>query len=172
VLIETASGGYRSGAGPWGLSGINPEFQPNLVLWYPGAQLGQIFVDSRFWIGTPLQLISTWDGDELSLIRTHEHLRAAHRLPLEPSIDALGDIAHEVRDRFELPRAGGLGLYRTLSFDDPARAEAVRERAHAAGLLLGRGLPDTLILAPPLDIGPATIRGPIRTALLEAVAGG
>jgi 4-aminobutyrate aminotransferase-like enzyme/GNAT superfamily N-acetyltransferase len=172
VLIETASGGYRSGAGPWGLSGLDPEFCPNLVLWYPGGQLGQIFVDSRHWIGTPLQLISTWDGDELSLIRTHEHLRAAHRLQLEPSIDALGDLVHEAAQTWSgHVRVGGLGLYRTLSFGDPSRAERVRERAQASGLLLGRGLPDTLIFAPPLDIRPAAIRGPIRTALLEAIAG-
>ena len=169
VLIETASGGYRSGAGPWGLAGLDPEFCPNLVLWYPGGQLGQIFVDSRHWVGAPLQLISTWDGDELSMIRTHEHLRAAHRLELEPSIDALGDLVHEAADRFEHARVGGLGLYRTLSLGDPARAERVRERARASGLLLGRGLPDTLILAPQLDISPAAIRGPIRTALLDAL---
>lgn len=173
VLIETASGGYRSGAGPWGLCGLDPEFVPNLVLWYPGGQLGQIFVDSRWWIGTPLQLISTWDGDELSLIRTHEHLRAGHRLRLGPAIDALGDLVHEAAE-LATPhaRAGGLGLYRTISFAEGDRAEAVRMRAKGSGLLLGRGLPDTLILAPPLDVGPAAIRGPIRTALLEAIAGG
>ncbi|MFO7565712.1 MAG: aminotransferase class III-fold pyridoxal phosphate-dependent enzyme [Enhygromyxa sp.] len=171
VLIETASGGYRSGAGPWGLCGLEPEFCPNLVLWYPGGQLGQIFIDSRHWIGAPLQLISTWDGDELSLIRTHEHLRAAHRLQLEPAIDALGDLVHEASDRAGSSRVGGLGLYRTLSLGDPARAEAVRERARAGNLLLGRGLPDTLVLAPPLDVSPAAIRGPIRAALLEAIAG-
>lgn len=172
ALIETASGGYRSGAGAWGLSGLDPDFCPNLVLWYPGAQLGQIFVDSRWWIGTPLQLISTWDGDELSAIRTHEHLRAAHRLELGPAIGALEDLVREAADRFALPRVGGLGLYRSLAFGDAARAQAVRERARAGGLLLGQGLPDTLLLVPPLDVSPATIRGPIRTALIEAIAGG
>ncbi len=171
ALVETASGGYRSGAGPWGLAGLDPEFCPNLVLWYPGGQLGQIFIDSRWWVGAPLQLISTWDGDELSMIRTHEQLRAAHRLELDPSVDALGDLVAEA-GALGSARAGGLGLYRTLGFADGPRAEAVRERAAAAGLLLGRGLPDTLILAPPLDVRPAAIRGPIRTALLEAIAGG
>lgn len=171
VVIETASGGYRSGAGAWGLSGLDPAFCPNVVLWYPGGQLGQIFIDSRWWVGTPLQLISTWDGDELSMIRTHEHLRAAHRLQLDPAIDALDDLVNEAADRFALARVGGLGLYRTLSFGEAARADAVRERARASGLLLGRGLPDTLLLVPPLDISPAAIRGPIRTALIEAIAG-
>jgi acetylornithine/succinyldiaminopimelate/putrescine aminotransferase len=173
AVIETASGGYRSGAGPWGLSTLDPGFCPNLVLWYPGGQLGQCFIDSRWWIGAPLQLISTWDGDELSAIRTHEHLRAAHRLELGPGIDALGDLVHEAADHYGGgARVGGLGLYRTLSLGDPARAEAVRARARAAGLLLGRGLPDTLIFAPALDVSPAALRGPVRTALLEAITGG
>src|SRR4029079_5699965 len=66
AVIETASACYRSGAGGWGLDAISVEFSPNLVLWYPGGQIGQIFIDSRWWIGTPLMLISTWDGDELS----------------------------------------------------------------------------------------------------------
>ncbi len=170
AVIETASGGYRSGRGAWGLNGLDPAFCPNLVLWYPGGQLGQIFIDSRWWIGAPLQLISTWDGDELSLIRTHEALRAAHRLELGAAIDALGDLVDEAAERSG-GRVGGLGLYRTLSLGDPARADAVRERAREAGLLLGRGLPDTLVLAPALDIAPPAIRGPIRTALLEAIAG-
>lgn len=172
VLIETASGGYRSGAGPWGLDGLDPSFCPNLVLWYPGGQLGQIFIDSRWWVGAPLQLISTWDGDELSMIRTHEHLRAGHRLELGPSIHALSDLAHEAAQHVGSPaRVGGLGLYRTLSLGDPARAETLRDRAHANGLLVGRGLPDTLIFAPALDVEPAAIRGPVRAALLKAIAG-
>ena len=172
-MIETASGGYRSGAGAWGLDALDPAFVPNMVLWYPGGQLGQIFVDSSHYNAIPLQLISTWDGDELSAIRTHEVLRAAHRLELGPAIDALGDLVLEVAERWRgHARVGGRGLYRTLALGDAGRAEAVRERARAAGLLLGRGLPDTLVFAPRLDVHPASLRGPVRTALLEAIAGG
>lgn len=171
VLIETASGGYRSGAGAWGLDGLDPSFCPNLVLWYPGGQLGQIFIDSRWWVGAPLQLISTWDGDELSMIRTHEHLRAAHRLELGPSINALGDLVHEAANALGAgARVGGLGLYRTLALGDADRAAKLREGAQARGVILGRGLPDTLIFAPALDVSPAALRGAIRSALLEAIA--
>jgi 4-aminobutyrate aminotransferase-like enzyme/GNAT superfamily N-acetyltransferase len=169
AVVETATGGYRSGAGAWGLDALGVEFTPNLVLWYPGGQIGQIFIDSRWWIGTPLMLISTWDGDELSLIRTHEHLRHAHRLTLDSTIAALGALVHEGAARAGA-RAGGMGLYRTLSFGDPGRAEAVHAKCRAGGLLLGRGLPDTLTFVPALDIDPAALRGPIRTVLLDAIA--
>ena len=173
VVVETASGGHRSGAGTWGLDGLPKAFVPNMVLWYPGGQLGQIFVDSRWWVGTPLQLISTWDGDELSLIRVHEHLRAAHRLVLDPAIDALDDLLVEAAALAGAgARVGGQGLYRTLSFADAARAERVQARCREQGVLLGRGLPGTLTFVPALDIVPATLRGPVRTALMAALADG
>lgn len=170
AVVETASGGYRSGAGAWGLDALSVDFVPNVVLWYPGGQLGQIFIDSKWWIGTPLMLISTWDGDELSLIRTHEHLRVGHRLELETTIIALDDLVHESAARLgAAARIGGMGLYRTLSFPDPERVRAIYEKCRAVGLRLGRGLPDTLTFVPALDIDPATLRGPMRTLLLDAL---
>jgi hypothetical protein len=170
AVVETASGGYRSGAGAWGLDALDSSFCPNLVLWYPGGQLGQIFIDSRWWIGTPLMLISTWDGDELSQIRTHEHLRAAHRLELGPAIHALDDLVVEAAEALgEAARVGGLGLYRTLTFADAAQAAAVQEGCRAKQLVLGRGLPDTLTFVPALDLEPASLRGPARTILLDVI---
>lgn len=169
ALVETATGGYRRGKGPWGIDALPGEFVPNMVLWYPGGQLGQIFVDSRWWVGKPLMLISTWDGDEVSLIRTHEHLRAAHRLDLAPGITELGSLVEQAADHLG-GRAGGAGLYRTLTLPLESRAAALRERARVQGLLLGQGLPDTLTFVPPLDISPARLRGPIRAMLLEAIA--
>jgi 4-aminobutyrate aminotransferase-like enzyme/predicted N-acetyltransferase YhbS len=171
AVVETASGGYRSGAGAWGLDALSVDFVPNLVLWYPGGQIGQIFIDSRWWIGTPLMLISTWDGDELSLIRTHEHLRVGHRLVLETTITALDDLVLECAARLGAgARVGGMGLYRTLSFPDPERVRAVYEKCRAVGLRLGRGLPDTLTFVPALNLDPATLRGPMRTLLLDAIS--
>ena len=175
VLVETASGGYRSGCGPWALDGLPADVLPNLVLWYPGGQLGQIFIDSRWWVGQPLQLITTWDGDELSLIRTHEHLRAAHRLDLEPAIAALDAVLVEWAAALaaklgEAPRLGGLGLYRSVTLPRAEQAEQLRVSCRASELVLGLGLPDTLIFAPPLDVAAATLRGPVRAALLVAVA--
>nr|WP_255216132.1 aminotransferase class III-fold pyridoxal phosphate-dependent enzyme [Pseudenhygromyxa sp. WMMC2535] len=176
VVVETATGGYRSGAGPWGLDALPKAFLPNMVLWYPGGQLGQIFVDSRWWIGAPLQLISTWDGDELSMIRTHEHLRAAHRLDLALAIDALDDLVVEAASwAGEGARIGGRGLYRTLDLgpsDDPdkaARALAVQARCLEQGVRVGVGAPGTLVFVPRLDVEAPSLRGPVRAALKAAL---
>ncbi len=37
---------------------------------------------ARWFVGAPLTLVSTWDGDELSLVRQHHQLRAARHLDL------------------------------------------------------------------------------------------
>jgi 4-aminobutyrate aminotransferase-like enzyme/GNAT superfamily N-acetyltransferase len=169
AVVETTTGGYRRGGGAWGIDALPCEFLPDLVLWYPGGQLGQIFVGSRWWIGNPLMLISTWDGDEVSLIRTHEHLRAAHRLDTLPASVELGALVEQAAARVG-GRPGGAGLYRTLTLPDEDRATRLRELAHARGLLLGHGLPDTLLFVPPLDISPAQLRGPIRAIVLDAIA--
>ncbi|MFV8753474.1 aminotransferase class III-fold pyridoxal phosphate-dependent enzyme [Nannocystaceae bacterium ST9] len=169
AVVETATGCYRRGTGAWGVDALPGGFVPNMVLWYPGGQLGQIFVDSRWWVGKPLMLISTWDGDEVSLIRTHEHLRAAHRLDLLPAITELAALVEQAGERLGA-RPGGAGLYRTLTLPDELRAAKLRELARTRGLLLGLGLPDTLVFVPRLDISPAQLRGPIRATLLDAIA--
>ncbi|MCY1058181.1 aminotransferase class III-fold pyridoxal phosphate-dependent enzyme [Nannocystis sp. SCPEA4] len=170
VLVEAASGCYRSGAGPWGVDALPADVVPDMVLWYPGGQIGHIFVGDRYYIKKPLVLISTWDGDELSAIRAHEHLRAARRLDLGDSIAALDALLHnDVLPACPGARLGGAGLYRTISFPTVALAEAVDQACLHRGLYLGNGLPDTLVFAPPLTITPATITGDLRRRVLAAI---
>jgi hypothetical protein len=55
MLVETASGCYRSGDGAWGVDTLYPlKSSPDLVLWYPGGQIGHIFVGDRYYVKTPL----------------------------------------------------------------------------------------------------------------------
>lgn len=169
VLVETASGGYRAAAGPWGVDTLPAEVVPDAVLWYPGGQIGHIFVGDRYFIKKPLVLISTWDGDELSAIRTHEHLRAARKLDLAAAAAALDDSLRAAFAGLPGARLGGLGLYRTITLADAATAEAVYQACLHHGLQLGRGLPDTLIAAPALDVGPL-LGAPLRDILAAALA--
>jgi len=165
VLVETASGGYRSTSGPWGVDSLPASCVPDMVLWYPGGQLGHIFVGDRYYIDTPLTLISTWDGDELSVIRTHEHLRAARRL------ETMGEAAAALRglmqelfvDRFPDVTLGGAGLYQTVRFKTPETADAIAQVTSHMGVYFGSGLPGTLIVAPPLDVEVAIVTTLRRT---------
>ena len=171
VLVETASGTYRGARGPWGVDTLPADVVPDMVLWYPGGQIGHIFASDRVFNKKPLMLISTWDGDELSAIRVHEHLRAARKLDLAA---AAATLDATLTDAFAaVPGAvlGGLGLYRTVRFADAATADAVYVACLHLGLHLGRGLPDTLVFAPALDAGPLlgeSLRGTLLAALSDA----
>lgn len=171
VLVETASGTYRSGAGPWGVDSLPADVVPDLVLWYPGGQIGHIFASDRVFNKKPLMLISTWDGDELSAIRVHEHLRAARKLDVAAAAAALDATLVATFAGIEGAVLGGLGLYRTVRFLDAAAADSVYYACLHRGLQLGRGLPDTLVFAPPLDAGPLLgepLRGTLVAALTDA----
>ena len=95
VFVETASAYYRSGAGAFASSawtkagslpgGAFPEretsssFVPDALVWWTGGQHGYVHVSAPLFVATPLTFVSTWDGDELSMIQAHHALRAARK---------------------------------------------------------------------------------------------
>ena len=145
VLIETASACYRSGSGPF--ASDSRTFVPDILGWWGGAQTGYLHVSGAMRVAVPLAMASTWDGDELSLVREHHQLRAARELNVAPAVSAYDRVAALARER-GVPCAG-LGLYRVLQAGDRAEAivAALAERGLRARAFRGGGIP----LAPPLD---------------------
>jgi RHH-type transcriptional regulator, proline utilization regulon repressor / proline dehydrogenase / delta 1-pyrroline-5-carboxylate dehydrogenase len=144
VLVENATACYRSGRGPFAFGGAA---RPDLVTWWGGAQCGYIHAAGRLFVPTPLTMVSTWDGDELSLVREHHQLRAARRIDVAGASAALDAALEPVRKAGM--RTLGLGLYRVIEAGDEAA------RIHVAlgqrGVLL-RALPGgRLAVIPPLD---------------------
>src|SRR5690606_8901578 len=113
---------YRSGQGVFASPAAG--LRPDVLGWWGGAQTGYLHVGSRWFVPTPLALVSTWDGDELSLVRNQHQLRAARHLDIAAGVAAL-----------ERALAGsrwahaGLGLYRVVSTASDADAEALWARA-------------------------------------------
>ncbi|HRC56770.1 MAG TPA: aminotransferase class III-fold pyridoxal phosphate-dependent enzyme, partial [Kofleriaceae bacterium] len=122
VAVEHASHTYRSGRGPFLSSSAG--FTPDVLVWWPGGQTGYVHCTARWYVPGPLTLVSTWDGDELSLVRHHHFLRAARSVDLAPGIAAL-DRAMAVFTEHGVPTAG-LGLYRVATAGDRAGAIAAR----------------------------------------------
>lgn len=151
VVAETASGCYRSGEGAWGIDAWPEGVSPDFVLWHPGGQLGHIFVSPTWFIKKPLTLISTWDGDQISMMRVHEHLRAAVDLDLAGAIASLEAMLVGLAPKLGAT-VGGLGLFRTLRFADEDAAAGFVASAREAGVALGRGAPSVVVFAPPLDV--------------------
>lgn len=83
VFVETASSYYRTGR-VFGSSDLGVE--PDMRIWWTGGQLGVIHVATPYFVGTPLTFVSTWDGDELSLIQAHHQLHAARKCCQQDSI--------------------------------------------------------------------------------------
>ncbi|HUJ58390.1 MAG TPA: aldehyde dehydrogenase family protein [Kofleriaceae bacterium] len=137
IAAETTTAGYRSGKGAF----VSPALglQPDVLAWWGGGQTGYLHTSPRWFVGSPLTLVSTWDGDELSLIRTHHQLRAARQLDIAGASAAL--------DR-ALAGAGasGMGAYRVVAA--PARvADALAER----GIAVRRFPNGRLGIVPALD---------------------
>lgn len=82
MTLETVSGGYRSGKGLWRSDTL--PIPVDAVVHFPGGQVGLGFVSDRYYVPEKLTLISTWDGDEMALMRLIWELRAARPLPVAP----------------------------------------------------------------------------------------
>ncbi len=110
IAVETASAGYRSGVDAF-LSQTY-EHKPDTLVWWPGGQTGYVHVTSEKYIKAPMKLVSTWDGDELTLIRHHHQLRAVRRLDRAAVIEGLSAAANKLQEMgFSVQ---GLGMHRVV----------------------------------------------------------
>lgn len=153
VFVETASALGRMGSHLFASDGLG--VRPNMVWWYCGAQLGHILVDDATYVATPLTLISTWDGDEVSLLRNRHHLLEARRL--------LGTgAAQRFEERVKSAGLGvpvrGRGFVLALDLGDTERAERLLAAALSRGLRLSRGLQGAVMLLPPLVVSDAEVK--------------
>ena len=145
IAMETTTHTYRSGRGPF-VSTSTGSLVPDVLAWWGGGQTGYLHTSAKWFIASPLTLVSTWDGDELSLVRQHHQLRAARHLDLAAGSRAL-DAALSA-----LPAgatAHGLGAYRVI--DAGARAAAIADALLARGLRARRFPNGRLGIIPALD---------------------
>ena len=120
---------------------------PDALLWWGGAHTGYIHVGAPLRVATPLTMVSTWDGDELSLVREHHQLRAARTLDIAAASAAFDRALEPLASAGYAHR--GAGLYRVIE----AKAQAAELAASlAARDLTVRDFPGgRLALIPPLD---------------------
>ena len=126
-----------------------------MVLWYTGAQLGQIFVDEQYYVPKPLTLISTWDGDEVCMRRTMCHLREAQAFLGKGVANTFAEALAKAAGSVKLT---GSGMWQVLDFGDESKAEDFLTKCYAQGLRLGRGLPGRVVVAPSLMLDEAEMK--------------
>jgi 4-aminobutyrate aminotransferase-like enzyme len=123
IAIETTTSTYRSGLGAF----MSPALGliPDVLAWWGGGQTGYLHTTARWFVSTPLTLVSTWDGDELSLIRQHHQMRAARSIDIAAKSRALDEAlaALDVKSQ-------GIGAYRVID-GGKALADSLADRGIA-----------------------------------------
>ena len=146
ISIETASAYYRGQTAAF--ASDKCDIEPDIRAWWPGGQTGFIHLQAQYFVPKPLTMVSTWDGDELSMIRAHYNLMAIRRMELEPAFEIMTSFAKSVEQAGY--QIAGRGLYYVLHLNSGA-TQFVDELA-AQGLNL-RAFPNgTVAIAPPVDI--------------------
>lgn len=140
IAVEVTTHGYRSGKGPFLSTALG--LVPDVLVWWGGGQTGYVHCASRWFVGAPMTLVSTWDGDELSLIREHHHLRAARRLDVTGAAAALDQALGPVT-------SAGLGAYRVI--DAGAMAGSLADALAERGIRVRRFPNQCLGIIPALD---------------------
>ena len=145
VLSETTTGRWRSGRGAWWLDGA--EGDADLVLWWGGGQIGHIFTGERAWVETPVTLISTWDGDELSATRSLWQLYACRTADVPARA---GQLEAGLREA-GFDRVDGMGLYRVIR-TNPMMAHVIVGGLARRGIRIGQLGDDRLLVCPPMTV--------------------
>ncbi|MBA3817655.1 MAG: aldehyde dehydrogenase family protein [Deltaproteobacteria bacterium] len=140
IAVETTTHTYRSGRGPF-LSAA-AGLVPDVLTWWGGGQTGYLHCAPTWFVGSPLTLVSTWDGDELSLVRQHHQLRAARHLDIAAGSAALDQALSSVS-------ASGIGAYRVIDAGD--RAPAMLAALAEAGITVRQFPGNRLGIIPALD---------------------
>lgn len=124
VAVETTTSTYRSGLGPFMSTAVG--LVPDVLAWWGGGQTGYLHTSSRWFVPGPLTLVSTWDGDELSLVRKHHHLRAARYIDVAGQARALDEALRSLRG----VQVFGTGAYRVVD-GPPELAETLAQHGIA-----------------------------------------
>lgn len=145
VAFETGSAFYRGNDGAFATSPWSEV--PDVLAWWGGAHTGYIHTNARYRVAKPLAMVSTWDGDELSLIREHHQLRAARGVDIAAASKAW-DKAMAIAEKAGLA-THGKGLYRVIAAK--AQADELCAALAEKGLEVRQYPGGRLAMIPPLD---------------------
>lgn len=146
VYVDNASSLARSGRGVFLTNAMSVK--PNMLLWYTGGQLGQVMVDDSYFVEKPLTLISTWDGDEISMMRAYHNLLCANDEGVQKNVMSFEHEIMSYKDKISL---FGMGCWYSLRFARHEQVKQAQEYARRQGVLFGEGYDNTLMVCPRPD---------------------
>jgi hypothetical protein len=111
-------------------------------------------------------MVSTWDGDKLSLIRVHHQLRAARKLDVAKLGDELGRALAPLTEQAGL-EVRGIGVHRVVDARD--KAESLRRRLAEHGIRVRRFPNDHIAMTLAVDASKASVEH-LRAAIVQVVS--
>ncbi len=147
VFVENSSAFGRSGQSLFLSESL--KIKPNMLWWYTGGQLGHVFVDDHYFVDKPLTLISTWDGDDISIARSYHNLMKACSLDFS-IIKHYGERIKKLAPH----RYSGMGTWQGFSMENVQQREKVRKFLLEHKILSGRGFNNQLMICPSPDCLP------------------
>lgn len=139
VFVESASSFYRSGKDVFLSDHLKTK--ADMVWWYTGGQLGHIFVNDAYFVKKPLTLISTWDGDELSIARSYHNLLYANSL----NSQAIKDFEHAMHGFNKKVLVHGQGVCYSLKLKSDGILKAL-DLGKKLKVIFGKGFDQTLMV--------------------------
>ena len=147
VFVETTSALGRNAQSLFKTSSLSTK--PNMIWWFTGAQLGHVFVDDQYYVNKPLTLISTWDSDEISILRNYQHLLAANQTLQNKTATIFADKFNQIK--WPMPKHGE-GLWQVLHCLNSQQVQNIVEQAEHSGLTLKKCTGNRIVICPPVDV--------------------
>lgn len=144
IFCENSSAYFRNGRSLFLTEMLS--IKPNMMWWYTGGQLGHVFVDDQYYVDKPLTLISTWDGDDISILRSYNNLK--HLVSYDKKIDFYETLKKE----FSALSPHGMGNWCSVTIQDPKKLDSFLFLAQQNGVLFAKGYENRLMICPPLDL--------------------
>jgi len=141
VYVDNASSLARSGRDVFLTSAL--PVKPNMVLWYTGGQLGQVMVDDNYFVEKPLTLISTWDGDEISMMRAYHNLLFATDESVQKKVMSFEHEIMRFKDKLTI---SGMGCWYSVRLKSREQVKQAQDYAQQQGVLLGEGYDNSLMV--------------------------
>lgn len=145
IFCENASGFYRNQKSLFLTTSLSTK--PNMLWFYNDAQLGSILVDDEYFVSKPLTLISTWDGDDISMLRSY------YKLLYAANLNHKTDFCTMLKNSLSSYKIDGMGKWVSIKLNDEKIAKVIKH-AYENKILLAKGFDNRLMICPPLDLEP------------------
>ncbi len=148
IFGESTSGFFRNGKNLFLSDSLS--IKPNMIWFYSDGQFGNILVDDAYFVQKPLTLISTWDGDDISIMRSYYKLIWGSKFAQNKP----DDFVLKLKNKFKNYDIQGMGYWAGVKLPHN-QIEQIIQASKKEGVLLSKGFDNRIMVCPSLDLDTA-----------------